>query len=104
MLYQFIKLMKRNKYKMQKISLNENTINSYKFQLFSLDMYFRTSWYDKRLEYNSDGIHDVTLNDDDSIWIPDLFFNDFRANSHEVTRTNMLVRIGSDGHVLHSKR
>jgi len=73
-------------------------------QMLGMEVVFRSEWVDKRLEYNSMGDAYVTLEDDDSIWTPDIFFNDYRGNTHDITRTNMLVRIYPDGSVLHSKR
>ncbi|XP_017786859.1 PREDICTED: glutamate-gated chloride channel-like [Nicrophorus vespilloides] len=73
--------------------------------LFSMDIRFRQEWKDDRLKYaTSNALKYITLDDDEYIWTPDLFFNEYKAYAHDTTRPNILLRIYADGSVLLSKR
>lgn len=73
---------------------------------FTLNLYFRQSWFDNRLASNPpndeivlDALHY------DKIWIPDTFFtNELSSSEHDVTVPNVLLRISPDGKVLKSVR
>lgn len=73
--------------------------------LFSLDTTFRQMWVDERLKFNAiNGVPHLNLNDDDDLWTPGLFFNDYKGSTHDVTTPNILVRLWPNGTVMHSKR
>jgi len=73
-------------------------------QDYQVNIYFRQSWKDPRLQYEAPNpkMSKIRLGVDAQklIWIPDTFFrNEKRAQFHEVTVDNRLMRVFSDGNV-----
>jgi len=76
-------------------------------EAYSLDCYFRQSWLDKRLSYNTSGLNELALNWKflEKIWVPDTFFvNGKKSFLHAITVPNRFVRITPDGQVSYSQR
>merc|ERR1712002_1192421 len=72
---------------------------------YTLDMYIRQTWVDKRLIHNYSKPLVVPPKGVDKIWYPDLFVsNEKRGELHEITQPNRYKRIASDGEVLLSQR
>jgi len=72
---------------------------------YTLDMYIRQTWVDKRLIHNYSKPLVVPPKGVDKIWYPDLFVsNEKRGELHEITQPNRYIRIASDGEVLLSQR
>ena len=88
----------------------------YIVQAYSLDCYFRQSWTDPRLSFNSSGLSELALNwySNDTlvgtvlrcraflakIWVPDTFIvNGKQSFLHKITVPNRFVRISPDGQV-----
>lgn len=93
------------------VNININSLGSVNAanMEYSMDIYLRQSWVDHRLNLTRYGIKEnLTLNGDDIsnlIWKPDLFFRNVKkANFHDVTVRNVLIRMSPDGHVLYSMR
>ena len=60
-------------------------------EVYSLDCYFRQSWQDKRLSYNTKGLDQLALNWAflAKIWVPDTFFvNGKQSFLHKITVPN----------------
>ena len=60
-------------------------------EVYSLDCYFRQSWQDKRLGYNTNGLDELALNWAflAKIWVPDTFFvNGKQSFLHKITVPN----------------
>jgi len=73
-------------------------------QDYSVSMYLRQNWRDQRLRYTSTNIKskEIRLGEGswDRIWVPDTFLrNEKRANFHEVTVNNRLLRLNSTGYL-----
>jgi len=73
-------------------------------QDYQVNIYFRQSWKDPRLRYDppTPKLSTIRLGVDTQkdIWIPDTFFrNEKRAQFHEVTVDNRLMRVEKDGSV-----
>merc|ERR1712106_27134 len=76
-------------------------------EAYSLDCYFRQSWFDKRLSYNTSGLNELALNWKflSKIWVPDTFFvNGKKSFLHKITVPNRFVRISPNGFVSYSQR
>ena len=76
---------------------------------YSLDIYFRQFWVDKRLAFDLSkvGIYELLVGADmlSKIWLPDTYIaNDRKAYFHKATVVNKFIRIKSDGQVLYSTR
>eukprot|EP00092_Neocalanus_flemingeri_P035717 GFUD01038888.1.p1 GENE.GFUD01038888.1~~GFUD01038888.1.p1 ORF type:complete len:404 (+),score=52.81 GFUD01038888.1:37-1212(+) len=72
---------------------------------FTIDMTFRQSWIDPRLQYNSSSVPFLTLPNENLVWKPDTFFrNEKEASFHLVPNKQFYVRVFPDGMVLHSMR
>ena len=77
---------------------------------YTVDCFFRQSWYDPRLSYANSSwgnVKDITLHYDliDEVWTPDSFFRNAKsAKSHSITVPNRLIRIYPEGRVLYSQR
>ncbi|XP_077866810.1 glycine receptor subunit alpha-1-like [Saccoglossus kowalevskii] len=74
---------------------------------YTVSFFLRTRWVDTRLEYYDPGNHTLTLHSDGvkEVWIPPLYFPDEKSGHfHKLTTENSLLRIYSDGTVLHSAR
>jgi len=73
-------------------------------QDYSVSMYLRQNWRDQRLayRYTNDKSKEIRLGEGswDRIWVPDTFLrNEKRANFHEVTVNNRLLRLNSTGYL-----
>ncbi len=91
--------------------VNINNINSVSEvnMDYSLDIFFRQLWVDKRLKFDlsADGINELVIGSDmlHKIWVPDTFIaNDKRTYFHKATVQNKFIRINPDGQVLYSMR
>jgi len=76
-------------------------------EVFSLDCYFRQSWFDPRLKFNTSGINQLALNWKflTKIWKPDtVFLNGQRCSLHKMTVPNRFIRVYPDGKVSYSQR
>ena len=67
-----------------------------------VSFYLRQRWKDRRLQFNASeaGVRSMKLGDDiwPRIWIPDTFFrNEKRANFHDVTVANRMLRLDTTG-------
>ncbi|XP_064637586.1 glycine receptor subunit alpha-4-like isoform X2 [Lineus longissimus] len=81
-------------------SINENAME------YTISVFFRQRWNDPRLQYTA-YTTPITLgyNRVGEIWVPDTFFsNEKKANSHQITVPNKLLRIHPNGDVLYSQR
>ncbi len=76
------------------------------FQEYTVDMYFRTEWYDPRLTYTEID-KGLNLNAEmvEKVWVPDTYFvNEKDARFHDVIAKNSLIRLSPDGRILFSTR
>jgi len=76
-------------------------------EAYSLDCYFRQSWFDKRLSFNTSGLNELVLNWAflAKIWVPDTFFvNGKKSFLHKITVPNRFVRIAPNGLINYSQR
>jgi len=76
-------------------------------EVFSLDCYFRQTWFDPRLKFNTSGISQLALNWKflTKIWKPDtVFLNGQRCYLHKMTVPNRFIRVYPDGKVSYSQR
>ena len=76
------------------------------FQEYTVDMYFRTEWYDPRLTYTEIDTS-LSLNAEmvEKVWVPDTYFvNEKDARFHNVISKNSLIRLTKEGHLLFSTR
>ena len=76
------------------------------FQEYTVDMYFRTEWYDPRLTYNEIE-QGLNLNAEmvEKVWVPDTYFvNEKDARFHNVISKNSLIRLLPEGRLLFSTR
>ncbi|QQP57395.1 Uncharacterized protein FKW44_002368, partial [Caligus rogercresseyi] len=74
---------------------------------FSMDCYFRQSWVDERLQYNTSGVISLNLNWAflAKIWVPDTFIiNGKKSFLHKITVPNRFVRVSRKGEVSYSQR
>lgn len=71
-------------------------------------MYFRQYWKDERLQYNDTGYSKrLAFNPEmlKFIWVPDTHFPGIKDGlKHDITDTNEVVRLWSNGSVLYSMR
>ena len=75
-------------------------------EVFSLDCYFRQTWFDPRLRFNTSGITQLALNWQflTKIWKPDtVFLNGQRCFLHKMTVPNRFIRVYPDGKVSYSQ-
>ncbi len=76
---------------------------------YQMDCYFRQSWVDSRLQFNSSLLNltslQVSVSVLDKLWKPDThFLNGKHSYLHNVTSPNKLLRITGDGSILYSMR
>ncbi|ODM96202.1 Gamma-aminobutyric acid receptor alpha-like, partial [Orchesella cincta] len=75
---------------------------------YSMDMYFRQSWIDKRLAYSvvwNKATLALSISMLERIWKPDTYFyNGKQSYLHTITTPNKFVRLYQDGRVLYSSR
>lgn len=71
-----------------------------------MDVYFRQSWNDPRLQFNdSDKYINTGPHYVNKLWLPDLYFmNSKKETFHTVTAPNALLRIFPNGDVFYSQR
>ncbi|XP_032079427.1 gamma-aminobutyric acid receptor subunit alpha-4-like [Thamnophis elegans] len=73
---------------------------------YTMDVFFRQTWVDKRLKYDSP-IEILRLNNlmVNKVWTPDTFFrNGKKSVSHNMTAPNKLFRIMRNGTILYTMR
>ncbi|XP_033112944.1 gamma-aminobutyric acid receptor subunit beta-3-like isoform X2 [Anneissia japonica] len=73
---------------------------------YTITMYFRQYWQDKRLSYSKE-LGNISLDgrQADNIWVPDTYFvNDKRSFVHDITVKNRLIRLHYDGTILYGLR
>ncbi|EEB20448.1 Gaba-gated chloride channel, putative [Pediculus humanus corporis] len=73
---------------------------------YSMDLYFRQSWIDKRLAFkgNKETLA-LSITMLEKIWKPDTYFyNGKQSYLHTITTPNKFVRLYQDGRVLYSSR
>ncbi|XP_071951888.1 gamma-aminobutyric acid receptor subunit beta-3-like isoform X2 [Antedon mediterranea] len=73
---------------------------------YTITMYFRQYWQDKRLQYTKE-LGNISLDgrQADNIWVPDTYFvNDKRSFVHDITVKNRLIRLHYDGTILYGLR
>ncbi|XP_014280401.1 gamma-aminobutyric acid receptor subunit alpha-4 isoform X2 [Halyomorpha halys] len=81
------------------VSENEET--------YSMDVYFRQTWYDRRLGFSFPGIDEFSMSwiFMEKIWKPDTFFLNGRGSElHSITSPNKFVRLREDGFLSSSIR
>ena len=80
-----------------------NCVLSLFLQDYSLNIYLRQEWVDRRLQYqpfNNKKSQQIKLEDYmwDKIWTPDVFFrNEKRAAFHDITTPNRLIFLRDNG-------
>ncbi len=77
------------------------------FQDYTLTLYLHQYWKDERLAWAKTGNLSMTLSGDFSknIWVPDTFLaNDKHSFIHDVTETNKMLRLYSDGYISYGMR
>ncbi|RNA13243.1 gamma-aminobutyric acid receptor subunit beta isoform X16, partial [Brachionus plicatilis] len=89
------------------ITININNINSVSEvnMDYTMDMFFRQMWTDRRLSF--DGVSELVIGSDmlHKIWVPDTYIaNDRKTYFHKATVKNKFIRINPDGQVLYSMR
>ncbi|XP_075545286.1 gamma-aminobutyric acid receptor subunit alpha-6-like [Dermacentor variabilis] len=74
--------------------------------MFSMDCYFRQTWYDRRLSFHGDiKVLSVSWQFLELVWTPDTyFFNGKSSYLHKVTVPNKFVRLFPDGRLMYSMR
>ncbi|XP_077558295.1 uncharacterized protein LOC144173874 isoform X3 [Haemaphysalis longicornis] len=74
--------------------------------MFSMDCYFRQTWYDRRLRFHGDiKVLSVSWQFLELVWKPDtFFFNGKSSYIHKVTVPNKFVRLFNDGRLMYSMR
>ncbi|GFY09063.1 gamma-aminobutyric acid receptor alpha-like [Trichonephila clavipes] len=75
-------------------------------RVYSMDCYFRQTWFDKRLKFFS---HKEVLSMDwkflQKVWIPDTYFlNGKSSYLHKITVPNKFIRLRNDGQLKYSMR
>lgn len=76
------------------------------FQEYTIDVFFRQTWEDRRLRYEGP-IEILRLNNlmVTKVWTPDTFFrNGKRSVAHNMTAPNKLFRIMKNGTILYTMR
>ncbi|XP_067134200.1 gamma-aminobutyric acid receptor subunit alpha-1-like [Centruroides vittatus] len=80
---------------------------SEKNMVYSLDCYFRQTWWDKRLTYSNETFTVLSMDWKflQKVWTPDTFFlNGKGSYLHKVSAPNKFIRIASDGKMQYSMR
>ena len=76
-------------------------------QDFTLDMYFRQTWTDNRLQFSNSEASELAVSNEmlSNIWWPDTFFaNSKHTKFHDVTTKNAFLRIKNTGEIYLSLR
>ncbi|XP_029281226.1 gamma-aminobutyric acid receptor subunit rho-1-like isoform X2 [Cottoperca gobio] len=74
---------------------------------FTMTLYLRHYWKDKRLSFRSNNNLSMTFDGRlvKKIWVPDMFFvHSKRSFTHDTTTDNIMLRVYPDGKVLYSLR
>lgn len=74
---------------------------------YSMQLYYRQVWYDKRLAFNLGNITELQLNNKflHKIWVPDTYFlNGKKSYQHDITVPNIFLRVRKDGRLYTSRR
>lgn len=79
------------------------------FQDYSVQIFMRQNWTDKRLSFDQSLKNYSHINLDPrlmkDIWYPDLFFvNEKEARYHDIMVPNRLLRVYPDGQIFYSVR
>lgn len=78
------------------------------FKQFDAQIKFRQEWFDKRLSYHDDYLHEfefIYLATDQHIWKPDTFFqNEKVGHYHLIDASNRFTKIRSDGYIIDNVR
>lgn len=75
--------------------------------VYSMDCYFRQTWFDERLKFNRGGMDELSMDWKflQKVWIPDTyFFNGKHSHLHKVTVPNKFIRVRNDGQLKYSMR
>ncbi|XP_054269255.1 gamma-aminobutyric acid receptor subunit alpha-2-like [Macrosteles quadrilineatus] len=76
-------------------------------QSYTMDVYFRQTWYDSRLQYSLPGLHEFSMSwlFLDKVWKPDTYFmNGKTSHLHRITSPNKFLRLRQDGYIVYSMR
>ncbi|XP_075212532.1 gamma-aminobutyric acid receptor subunit alpha-2-like isoform X4 [Lycorma delicatula] len=76
-------------------------------QLYAMDVYFRQSWYDRRLSFDLPGVNEFSMSwlFLDKVWKPDTYFtNGKKSYLHRITSPNKFLRVRNDGFLMYSMR
>ncbi|CAH1390015.1 unnamed protein product [Nezara viridula] len=76
-------------------------------ETFFMDIYFRQSWYDRRLIFSFPGIDEFSMSwlFLEKIWKPDTYFiNGKKSHLHGITSPNKFIRLRNDGLMTYSMR
>lgn len=74
---------------------------------FSMDCYFRQTWWDKRLVFSKAGLDVLSMDWKflQKVWTPDTYFlNGKNSHLHRVTTPNKFIRVRQDGQLKYSMR
>ncbi|KAF6199858.1 hypothetical protein GE061_006156 [Apolygus lucorum] len=74
---------------------------------YSMDIYFRQTWHDKRLAFSMPGVTELSMSwlFLEKIWKPDTYFvNGKKSHLHRITSPNKFVRVRQDGLLSSSMR
>uniref|UniRef100_A0A1B6GS50 Neurotransmitter-gated ion-channel ligand-binding domain-containing protein n=1 Tax=Cuerna arida TaxID=1464854 RepID=A0A1B6GS50_9HEMI len=74
---------------------------------YTMDVYFRQQWFDKRLSFYLPGLEELTMSwlFLEKIWKPDTFFmNGKSSHLHRITSPNKFLRLRQDGLMMYSMR
>lgn len=88
------------------MKLTTNCFAYSSFQEYTIDVFFRQTWEDRRLRYEGP-IEILRLNNlmVTKVWTPDTFFrNGKRSVAHNMTAPNKLFRIMKNGTILYTMR
>ncbi|XP_076348120.1 gamma-aminobutyric acid receptor subunit alpha-6-like [Tachypleus tridentatus] len=75
--------------------------------VYSMDCYFRQTWWDKRLKFQSANLDVLSMDWKflQRVWIPDTYFlNGQKSYLHNVTVPNKFIRVRRDGQLKYSMR
>ncbi|XP_013411589.1 gamma-aminobutyric acid receptor alpha-like [Lingula anatina] len=74
---------------------------------YSMDCYFRQTWLDERLAFNSPNLSTLAVHYSllEKIWTPDtVIYNGLKSHAHTITTPNKFLRICQDGTIYYSMR
>ncbi|KAK9509476.1 hypothetical protein O3M35_006786 [Rhynocoris fuscipes] len=76
-------------------------------ETYTMDVYFRQEWYDRRLSFSIPGFEEFSMSwlFLDKVWKPDTYFlNGKRSYLHKITSPNKFLRVRRDGFLTYSMR